>query len=74
VAVARALAASPRALLADEPTGDLDTATEADIMAIFEELHRDGLTLVLVTHSLDLRRFATRWLEMSDGHLTEHEL
>lgn len=71
VAIARALLNQPGLLLADEPTGDLDTETEAAILELFQELHADGLTIVLVTHNLELKDHATRWLTMRDGHLDE---
>ncbi|MCC7494588.1 MAG: ABC transporter ATP-binding protein [Fimbriimonadaceae bacterium] len=71
VAIARALLGQPALLLADEPTGDLDNETEAGIMALFGELHAEGLTVVLVTHNLDLRRYATRWLRLQDGRIAE---
>ncbi|MBI2301919.1 MAG: ABC transporter ATP-binding protein [Armatimonadetes bacterium] len=71
VAIARALLGGPDLLLADEPTGDLDTATEAEIMTLLAELHRDGLTILMVTHNLELRQFANRSFEMRDGRLQE---
>jgi len=71
VAIARALLNEPSLLLADEPTGDLDSETEAAILSLFEQLHRDGLTIVLVTHNLSLKDRATRWLTMHDGHVSE---
>ncbi len=74
VAIARSLLGEPDLLLADEPTGDLDSETEAEVMAILTDLHAAGLTIVLVTHNLDLRRHATRWLRMTDGRLAEEGL
>ncbi|NUQ01658.1 MAG: ABC transporter ATP-binding protein [Armatimonadetes bacterium] len=71
VAIARALLGQPELLLADEPTGDLDSETECDIMRILAERHQAGLSVVLVTHNLALRAHATRWLQMADGHLLE---
>ena len=71
VAVARAVASRPRVLLADEPTGNLDQATSAGIMALFEELHADGLTLVVITHDEDVARRASRRIRLSDGRVGE---
>jgi putative ABC transport system ATP-binding protein len=71
VGIARALAKQPRVLLADEPTGNLDTDTRDEIMALLEELWRDrGLTLVLVTHDAYLARRAQRVATMRDGRLS----
>ena len=71
VAVARAVASRPRVLLADEPTGNLDQATSAGIMALFEELHAGGLTLVVITHDADVARRASRRIRLADGRLSE---
>ncbi len=71
VAVARAVASRPRVLLADEPTGNLDQATSAEIMALFEELHADGLTLVVITHDEDIARRASRRIRLADGRVNE---
>jgi len=71
VAIARALLNEPALLLADEPTGDLDSETEQAILELFQDLHRDGLTIVLVTHNLELKDRATRWLTMHDGRVSE---
>jgi putative ABC transport system ATP-binding protein len=67
VAIARALANRPALLLADEPTGELDAATGAEIVRLFEQLNRDGTTLVVVTHDDTLARAARRTLMMRDG-------
>ncbi|MCA9722613.1 MAG: ATP-binding cassette domain-containing protein, partial [Gemmatimonadetes bacterium] len=67
VAIARALANDPAIILADEPTGELDEATGADILALFRRLHADGRTLVVVTHDARLAREAARTLTMRDG-------
>lgn len=67
VAIARALVNQPVVLLADEPTGNLDTRTSLDIMGVFQELNRQGMTILMVTHELDIARFATRTLVMRDG-------
>ena len=71
VAVARAVASRPRVLLADEPTGNLDQGTSAEIMALFEELHTGGLTLVVITHDADVARRASRRIRLADGRLSE---
>ncbi|TYP81908.1 ABC transporter ATP-binding protein [Blastococcus xanthinilyticus] len=71
VAVARAVASRPRVLLADEPTGNLDQATSAEIMALFEELHADGLTLVVITHDVGVAGRAARQIRLADGRVGE---
>lgn len=71
VALARALLSQPRLLLADEPTGDLDVQTEAEVMELLAELHREGLTIVMVTHNLDLTACATRHLRLEAGRVVE---
>lgn len=67
VAIARALVNSPDVLLADEPTGALDSRTSLDIMALFQALNREGATVVLVTHETDVARFASRLIRFRDG-------
>jgi putative ABC transport system ATP-binding protein len=67
VAIARALVNEPGVILADEPTGNLDTFTSVEIMALFQELGRAGITVVLVTHEGDIARYASRVLVMRDG-------
>lgn len=69
VAIARALAADPDVLLADEPTGNLDSRTGDEIMDLLEDLHRDGVTIVLVTHDAEKARRAVRHIEMRDGRI-----
>jgi putative ABC transport system ATP-binding protein len=67
VAIARALVNHPPLILADEPTGNLDSRSADDIMALFQELNRDGITLVMVTHEPDIARYAKRTINMKDG-------
>ncbi len=69
IAIARALANRPAILLADEPTGELDAATGRDILALFRQLHADGMTLVVVTHDDRLAADASRVVRMLDGQL-----
>jgi len=69
VALARAIVGRPRLLFADEPTGNLDSRTSMSVMALFEELSTDGLTIVFVTHEPDVARFASRIVVMRDGHV-----
>src|ERR1700733_10945151 len=73
VAVARALVNNPSILLADEPTGNLDTATGNEIMALFERLHQDGNTIVLVTHEHDIAMHAHRIIHVRDGKVEKDE-
>jgi putative ABC transport system ATP-binding protein len=73
VAVARALVNDPSILLADEPTGNLDTATGIEIMALFARLHRDGNTIVLVTHEPDIALNAHRVIHVRDGKVERDE-
>jgi putative ABC transport system ATP-binding protein len=67
VAIARALVNRPKILLADEPTGNLDSATSEEILALFDQLHRDGQTIIMVTHESDVARHAKRIVRMKDG-------
>jgi putative ABC transport system ATP-binding protein len=69
VAIARALVTDPAILMADEPTGNLDTKASEEIMALFQELHRQGRTIVLVTHEPDIARHAERVIHLKDGQL-----
>ncbi len=71
VAVARALVNRPAILLADEPTGNLDSATSREIMALFDKLHRNGQTIILVTHEDDIAEHAARRLVLRDGQIVE---
>jgi len=74
VAIARALVTDPSILLADEPTGNLDTATGEDIMRLFDRLHADGHTLIVVTHEDDIARHAQRTIRLVDGAVTTDRL
>jgi putative ABC transport system ATP-binding protein len=74
VAIARALVNRPSILLADEPTGNLDTRTSVEIMEIFQNLNDRGLTIVLVTHEVDVAHFAKRVLVFRDGKIRKDEL
>ena len=69
VAIARALVTQPSILLADEPTGNLDSHTGHDIMALFDELHTDGQTIILVTHESDVSKHAQREIHLLDGRI-----
>jgi putative ABC transport system ATP-binding protein len=69
VAVARALVTDPRLLLGDEPTGNLDSRTSIEIMALFQELNRAGITVVLVTHEPDVAAYAARVVVVRDGKI-----
>jgi len=71
VAVARALAADPLILLADEPTGNLDSATGQEILALLDRLHEQGRTLIVVTHDPDVGRRAKTMIRLADGHVAE---
>jgi putative ABC transport system ATP-binding protein len=69
VAIARALVTDPAILMADEPTGNLDTKASEEIMALFQELHRQGRSVVLVTHEPDIARHAERTIHIKDGQV-----
>jgi putative ABC transport system ATP-binding protein len=71
VAIARALANDPQLVLADEPTGALDSRTSVEIMALLQALNREGITIVLVTHEHDVANFAKRIILFRDGHVVE---
>lgn len=74
VAIARALVMSPQIILADEPTGNLDSATADEIMVLLEGLSRQGITIVLVTHEQDIAAHARRLVQFRDGHIVRDEL
>jgi len=74
VAIARALVNRPSILLADEPTGNLDSRTSVEIMDVFQKLNADGLTIVLVTHETDIAQFAKRRIQFRDGKIRRDEM
>ena len=69
VAIARALVTKPKLLLADEPTGNLDSRMTVEVMALFQELNDQGITIVLVTHEPDVAQYAKRTVVVKDGHI-----
>jgi len=69
VAIARALVNNPALILADEPTGNLDTHSSAEIMSIFHQLHQEGITIILITHESDIAAQAQRTIRLSDGRI-----
>jgi putative ABC transport system ATP-binding protein len=73
VAIARALVTEPRVILADEPTGNLDSRTSVEVMKLFQELGRGGITVVLVTHEPDIAQYASRVIQMRDGRILSDE-
>jgi putative ABC transport system ATP-binding protein len=73
VAIARALVNAPSLILADEPTGNLDSRTSVEVMGIMQALNRQGLTIILVTHEPDIAEYASRQITFRDGHLIQDE-
>ncbi|OGA50576.1 MAG: macrolide ABC transporter ATP-binding protein [Betaproteobacteria bacterium RIFCSPLOWO2_12_FULL_62_13] len=73
VAIARALVNNPVLILADEPTGALDTCTSCEVMALLQQLNRNGMTVVLVTHEHDIAAFAGRIISFRDGHVVDDQ-
>jgi putative ABC transport system ATP-binding protein len=73
VAVARALVTEPALILADEPTGNLDSRTGAEVMALFRELHGSGRTVVVITHDADVAAAADRQIHLRDGRIALDE-
>ena len=73
VAIARAIVNDPVILLADEPTGNLDSAMSEEIMALFQNLNRNGITVLMVTHEPDIAQFASRKVIFRDGHILADE-
>ena len=73
MAIARALVNQPKLLLADEPTGNLDTRTSIEIMGVFQELNAQGMTVVMVTHELDIAHYCERIVIMRDGRVVTDE-
>jgi len=71
VAIARAIVGEPKVILADEPTGNLDSKTSVEVMSLFQELGRSGITVVLVTHEPDIAEFASRVIVVRDGLILE---
>lgn len=71
VAIARALVNSPSIILADEPTGELDTHSSAEIMSIFRQLHQEGITIILITHEADIAAQAQRTIRLQDGRIMD---
>ena len=74
VAIARALINDPPVLFADEPTGNLDSHTSVEVMRMFDELNARGITVILVTHSMEIAEFAKRVVRISDGEIKEDYL
>jgi len=73
VAIARALVASPKVILADEPTGALDTSTSYEVLRIFEEVNKRGITVVVVTHENDIAQMTNRIIQLKDGVIEANE-
>ncbi len=69
IAIARALAGEPKIIMADEPTGNLDSQTSKDIMKLFNDLNKEGITIILVTHEQDVARYGKRLVQIKDGEI-----
>ena len=74
VAVARALASDPQLLLADEPTGNLDSTASEDVLGLFDELHQQGRTVVVITHEAEVAKRAARTIRVRDGHIVADDV
>jgi putative ABC transport system ATP-binding protein len=73
VAIARALVNKPTLLLADEPTGNLDSQTSIEVMGVFQKLNDQGITIIMVTHELDVARYTKRMVILRDGKIVTDE-
>ena len=73
VAIARALVNQPAIIMADEPTGALDSKTGIEIMELFQQLNREGLTLIIVTHEAEIASWCQRMIRMQDGRIIEDQ-
>ena len=73
VAIARAMVADPKILLADEPTGALDSKSGQQVMELFDALHKQGVTIIMITHSNEIAAYADRVIKIIDGELIEGE-
>jgi putative ABC transport system ATP-binding protein len=74
VAIARALVTDPSILLADEPTGNLDSTTAREIMSLFDEIHKSGHTVILVTHDENIGEHADRIVKLLDGKIASDQI
>jgi len=74
VAIARAIVNNPVILFADEPTGNLDTRTSLEVMSVFQELHKKGITIIIVTHEPDIARYTDRIITFRDGKIKSDEM
>jgi ABC-type antimicrobial peptide transport system, ATPase component len=73
VAIARAIVNNPSVIMADEPTGNLDTKSSLDIMRIFQNLNEEGSTIIMVTHEPDIAKYTKRVVKFRDGHIVSDE-
>ena len=74
VAIARALVNDPAVILADEATGNLDTRTSFEILVLFQRLHREGRTIIFVTHNPEIALYSSRNITLRDGHITDDKV